>query len=537
MSNKYLDLTGVEKLWTAIKSEDADVLANAKNLVDGLSLDYDPSAKTITLKGSNNADVTISTADFVKDGILESVTVVTTSPDNVIDGISDGTKFLKFEWNAASGKTEDYLKVTDFVKTYIGSDSISINDANEISVVKVDADKAKTTDVIPVAGGPLASLLNGAGITEIEQGTNMQDLLMSLFCKVQYPGDGTIAGTSNSAGSMKCTLSQPSFTLSNSGTTVEVGTVCTLSAVTIPSAAVPAVNAYPKVSGFEYGYSAADDNTRDSADKTITGTLAEGSEPSLTSDNYTMKIDYSNFIYAADSTVGTAGTAAADITVTADAAYDKVKFDGDKLAVVNGTNTVKVDITGPKAIASFAAIAPHYACSNTKKTRSGAEVGEGVFHKSTELAAASDVKSGASSNTKSLSVTGAYKYFIGCYSDEVFTNKVYTSNSIRNTSTNGGDCVKSGFVNGTTISYEITVPKGTKGMYIAIPAGIDDSGATLDVKQKTNSNNTVAPEMKANLRTLSSMNCAGTATKDYKIFTWSFPGGTAGEEVFTISKF
>jgi hypothetical protein len=537
MSNKYLDLAGVEKLWGAVKSEDADVLASAKGLINGLHLEYDSIAKTITLKGSTHADVTIPTSDFVKDGILEEVVVVTSSPDAPIEGYTDGTKFLRFTWNTDSGKTEDYLNVNDFAKAYIGSDSISINDANEISVVKVDADKAKTTDAIPVAGGPLASLLNGAGITEIAPGTNMQDLLMSLFCKVEYPGDGTIAGTTGTNGTMKVTLAEPSFTLSNSGTTVEIGTVCTLSKVTIPSAAVPEVKAYPKVTGFKYGYSAADDNTRDSASTEIVGTLAEGVSPSLTSDNYTMKIDYTNFIYAADSTVGTAGTAAADVKDIANSDYSAVKYDGDKLAVVNGTNSVKVDITGPKAVGSFAAIEPHYACSNTKKTRSGENAGEGVYHVSTKLAAASDVKSNASSNTKTLSVTGAYKYFIGYYRDLPFDEKTYTSTSIRNNAENGGDCVNSGFVNGTSINYTITVPAGTKGMYIAIPEGIDDSGKNLTVTQTTALNSPVGKDMVANLRTLTNMACAGTATKNYKVFTWSFPDGTEGEETFAISKF
>lgn len=525
--SKYLDLDGVRQLWTAVKDEDADVLQSAQNLVDGLSLSYDSVAKTLTLVGSKNENVTISVADFVKDGILDSVEVVTSGPDAVIDGINDGTKFIKFTWNAESGKQEDYLKVSDFAKTYVGTDSINISDANELSVTKVGTDKTKVAEEIPVAGGPLAKLLNDAGITSIDADTDMQSLLFQLFCKVLYP-----TSTTHSAGTMKCTLAEPKYTLSNSSTTVEVGTVCELSAITIPSAAVPEVNAYPKVSGFTYGYSAADDNTIDSVDTSITGSLAAGSTPSLTSDNYTMSVDYTNFIYAADSTVGTAGAVATDVTVTPDSEYTNVRYGGDKLAVVNGENKVKVTITGPKAIASFASIAPHYACSNTKKTRSGAEVGDGVYHKSNELAANLDVKSSASSSSKEYKVTGAYKYFIGCYSDDVFTNKVYTATSIRET-----DCKKSGFTNGTTISYEITVPAGTKGMYIAIPAGIDDSGSTLDVKQKTNSNNTVAPEMKANLRTLSNMACAGTATKDYKIFTWSFPGGTAGKEVFTISKF
>lgn len=533
--SKYLDLSGVEQLWAAVKSEDADVLASAEDLVNGLSLKYDKSGKTLTLVGSSHKDVTISVEDFVKDGILDSVVVETSGPDNVIMDTYDGTKFIKFTWNSDSGKTVDYLKVTDFAKAYVGSESVSINDANEISVIKVDADKTKTSDVIPVAGGPLASTVSSLFPSgEIPAGTNMQDLLMSLFCRVEYPGDayGTPV-TSNTNGSMKVTLAQPSFNISNAGSTVEVGTVCDLSEIVIPSAAVPAVNAYPKVSGFKYGYSAADDNTRDSANTIITGTLKEGVSPSLSSDNYTMSIDFTNFLYAADSTVGTPGTAVADVNVTSDADYSKVKFDGDKLAVINGSNKVKVTIGGPKAVGQFAEIPAYYACSNTKKTRSGAEVGDGVYHKSSVLAASTnDVKSSSASNSKEYTVTGAYKYFIGCYSDEVFTNKVYTSNSVRTT-----DCVKSGFVNGTSINYEITVPKGTKGMYIAIPAGIDDSGATLDVKQKTNSNNTVAPEMKDNLRTLSNMACAGTATKDYKIFTWSFPGGTAGEEVFTISKF
>lgn len=530
---KYLGLDGVRHLWTAITDHDNDTLNAAKNAIKGIALSYDSTNKKIILSGTGaENEVSIDATAFIKDGVLDSVKVITAGEDLNIEGVANGEKFIEFTWNADSGKTTSLLPVSDFAKAYMGSDSIDITNSNEIVVKSVDTDKTKTTDVIPIAGGPLAEIAKDLFPSgEIPEGTNMQDLLMSLFCKVEYPGDGTIETTKHSEGSMKCTLAAPSFTLSNSGTTVEVGTVCDLSEVTIPSAAVPAVNAYPKVTGFKYGYSAEDDNTRDSASTEIVGTLESGTSVSLTSDNYTMKVDYTNFIYAADS-VNTTDAVAADVTVTPDSNFANVKCASDKLAVVNGTNSVKVDITGPKAVGSFASIAPHYACSNTKKTRSGVEVGEGVYHRSTELAAASDVKSGNSSNTKTLSVTGAYKYFIGCYSDEVFVNKVYTSDSVRT-----ADCVKSGFVNGTSINYEITVPKGTRGMYIAIPAGIDDSGATLDVKQKTNSNNTVAPEMRTNLRTLSNMACAGTATKDYKIFTWSFPGGTAGEEVFTISKF
>jgi hypothetical protein len=94
---------------------------------------------------------------------------------------------------------------------------------------------------------------------------------------------------------------------------------------------------------------------------------------------------------------------------------------------------------------------------------------------------------------------------------------------------------KSDWMNGTTVSYTITVPAGTKGMYIAIPAGIDDSGESLKVKQ-VNTNAYVNAEMVANKRTLS-LTCGGDHTKDYVIFSWSFPGGTTGEEPFEITSF
>jgi len=129
-------------------------------------------------------------------------------------------------------------------------------------------------------------------------------------------------------------------------------------------------------------------------------------------------------------------------------------------------------------------------------------------------------------------IEGKYKYFIGCYGDSTYADKTYTVESIRTT-----DKKQEGFMNGTTISTTITVPAGTKGMYIAIPEGVDNEGASLDVTQITALPIPVGSEMAANVRTMTAFNCAGTATKNYKVFTWSFPGGTVGEEIFSISKF
>lgn len=523
---KYLGLDGVRHLWTAITDHDKDTLDAAKKAIKDLALSYDSANKKIILSGTGaENEVSIDATAFIKDGVLDSVQVITAGEDLNIDGVADGEKFIEFTWNADSGKTTSLLPVSDFAKAYMGSDSIDITNSNEIVVKSVDTNKTKVTEDIPVAGGPLADLLLAKGITSINAGTDMQALLFSLFCEVLYP-----ESTTPTDGTFKSTIAAPVFTLKdkngNNATSskVEVGTEYTLSQVYIPSEAVPAVNTYPKVSGFTYGYSAADDNSKDSSDTVVTGT-ANG-DPTLTSTNYTMKIDYTNFKYANDSTVNP-NQDAADIDITADADYSKVVYAGAKLAAVNGDNTVKVSITGPEAQGSFNAIEPHYACTNTGKTNDGTK----PYYVSPKLDAKDNVKSGKASNSKTITVKAGYKYFIGCYSDEVFANKVYTSESLRET-----DVKKSDFMNGTTISYEITVPAGTKGMYIAIPADVDSTGATLDVKQKTNSNNPVNEEMVANIRNLT-LNCAGTATKSYNVFTWSFPGGTAGNEIFTISKF
>ena len=66
---------------------------------------------------------------------------------------------------------------------------------------------------------------------------------------------------------------------------------------------------------------------------------------------------------------------------------------------------------------------------------------------------------------------------------------------------------------------------------------LSDFSPGLDVIQTTALNTPVGSEMAANVRDMDAFNCAGTATKNYKVFTWSFPGGTAGEETFSISKF
>ena len=316
---------------------------------------------------------------------------------------------VNFKYGSTTeGKT---IEANDFVAINKGLAADAASGAEKYgSIYKGDkilgtteANNLVLTSDITIAGGPLANNIAESGETWpaswtsgnekfIPAGTSLQDIMMKLFCVEKYP-----TSTSFSAGSAKCTIVVPSFTLGSSGSTVEVGTKCTLSDVTI-SEAVPAANAYPKVTGFTYGYSAADDNTRDSSDTQIQSTIKTAA--ALNSGNYQLAIDYTGF------------NSATDESATANADYSKVSYTGKDLIATAGTNSVKATVTGPTASITYNDIPSYYACSNLKNTRSGANVGEGVFHKSEEKKNLT-YTSGAATNNTTLSVTAKYKYFAG----------------------------------------------------------------------------------------------------------------------------
>jgi hypothetical protein len=121
--------------------------------------------------------------------------------------------------------------------------------------IKTDLIKVKNT--IPVIGGPLSSALNNIGITEIKENTNLQSLLLSLFCKEEWP-----KSIKSTLGTFKATSGVNSFSISaNPDRLVEPGTKLYFSATQ------GAVKGYStsdsSVTGLEYGYSLENDNTED----------------------------------------------------------------------------------------------------------------------------------------------------------------------------------------------------------------------------------------------------------------------------------
>lgn len=322
-------------------------------------------------KKTNSAITDIDFANSTADNAIMTVDLangITTSEKNITLPRASST-------SAGIITSQESIKLNKILTNGDGTKFLADNGTYITVETEVNTEAVKTTNEIPVAGGPLASLLNSAGITSISSDTNLQDLFMTLFTKELWPGSLTFT-----EGTSKATISVPSFTLSSTGL-VEVGTPITISDTTL-SAAV-ASSTPRKYSGFTYGYSAANDNSKDSDNNTIT---INGSNVNLLEENYTM-----TRLVNGESESATPNTD-----------HSAVTLESKVFNAIEGSNTVKVDITGPKATATFASMPVYYACSNLGKTSDE--------HKTVakENATLNSIVPG---NTKTLTVTGVYPYF------------------------------------------------------------------------------------------------------------------------------
>lgn len=121
-----------------IKSDDKILDQTAADgLFSTLSLTYDTAAqddgkKYIRLKGKNNIDIsTIDASDFIKDGMLESATLVT-NPEEQVAG-----KYIKLTFNltdAQGGNDPIFINVTDLVDVYTADETyITLGTDNKFS--------------------------------------------------------------------------------------------------------------------------------------------------------------------------------------------------------------------------------------------------------------------------------------------------------------------------------------------------------------------------------------------------------------------
>ena len=337
-------------------------------------------------KGKHLADIANSlpdnvireVADFTTDGstVTFNYEYDVKQESGLFDGDAQGSKTIPSATTSNAGvmSATDKVKVDKIVTDGDGNKYLTDN-GNYQELIEDTTETIKTTDAIPVAGGPLADLLNKAGINSISPDTSMQDLFVSLFTKELWPTNLVFK-----EGTVSAAIAAPSFTLSNTGL-VEVGATVTIGKTTL-SAATMSTTART-YSGFTYGYSSSNDNTKDSSNTTIT---VNASNAALNSVNYTMK----------RTTNGSVENA------TANTNHAQVTLDSKTFKAIEGTNTVKVDITGPTANATFASMPVYYACSNLGKTSEE--------HKSVAKDTITKTSS-TPSNSKTLNVTGVYPYY------------------------------------------------------------------------------------------------------------------------------
>lgn len=374
----------------------SDINAVQSNLTTHITNKQNPHSVTKAQVGLGNVDNTsdadkpVSTAvqtelDKKTNSAITDIDFANSTVDNAImtvdlaNGITTSEKNITLPKASSTSAgiitSQESIKLNKILTNGDGTKFLADNGTYITVETEVNTEAVKTTNEIPVAGGPLASLLNSAGITSISSDTNLQDLFMTLFTKELWPGSLTFT-----EGAPNATISVPSFTLSSTGL-VEVGTPITISDTTL-SAAV-ASSTPRKYSGFTYGYSAANDNSKDSDNNTIT---INGSNVNLLEENYTM-----TRLVNGESESATPNTD-----------YSAVTLESKVFNAIEGSNTVKVDIKGPKATATFASMPVYYACSNLGKTSDE--------HKTVakESATFSSIVPG---NTKTLTVTGVYPYF------------------------------------------------------------------------------------------------------------------------------
>lgn len=354
-------------------------------------------------KGKHLADIANSlpdnvireVADFTTDGstVTFNYEYDVKQESGLFDGDAQGSKTIPSATTSNAGvmSATDKVKVDKIVTDGDGNKYLTDN-GNYQELIEDTTETIKTTDAIPVVGGPLADLLNKAGINSISPDTSMQDLFVSLFTKELWP-----TNLAFKEGTVSAAITAPSFTLSSTGL-VEVGATVTIGKTTL-SAATMSTTART-YSGFTYGYSSSNDNTKDSSNTTIT---VNASNVALNSVNYTMK----------RTTNGSVENA------TANTNHAQVTLDSKTFKAIEGTNTVKVDITGPTANATFASMPVYYACSNLGKTNEE--------HK-TEPKDTTTKTSTIPSNSKTLNVTGVYPYYTNKDNITAFAKLPLTTN-------------------------------------------------------------------------------------------------------------
>ena len=267
------------------------------------------------------------------------------------------------------------------------------------------AEQLMTTAPITVQGGPLANNIAESGETwpfgtdtagnkVIPAGTSIQDILTQLFLKEKWgaPEEPVVATLTTSVEAPTPILNADSKTDS----LVEIGDTITVSKITANSVTYGGTET-TSVSGFTYGYSIADDNTKDSSNTSVSA--SRNTPVPNSGETYSMTV--TNNFGATVQTIPTDATASNVICKSSTNA--NIAFTG---TAMKGSNTVSVSETGVGSTAIVDALPSYYACSNVGNTHKS----DGSTIKSKSVAE-NTLSIGKPSDTSEASLTGVFAIY------------------------------------------------------------------------------------------------------------------------------
>lgn len=418
------------------KGDAAKAETAAKAYADGLASNYDAAGTAAGLDAAMNTRVAkLEAIDHNKLATDAAASAVAT----VLDGAPEAFDTLKevANWIADNDHAED---VAGLVK--------DVEDLKKIDHEEAKASKTKLGQKIVIAGGPLANNIAESGEVWPAKWTNgnekfipedatMADIVMNLFCVEKWP---TSVSTSNAT--LVSTMATPSLTYNgktanNNSTTVEVGTTVSYEAKSGKSG----YTATPyKASGFTYGYSAANDNTKDNAGTSKSASFGTISAVSDSIPTLTLSGKVSETIN---------GTAA-----TADAG---AASKSGSVVIALGDNKIKAQSKSITYTGTCSAIPVYYGCSNLGNTDN-----DGTTYPSTAKSETTLTSTAVNSGTIEINCVGAYKVFVG-YVAEVPT----TSAGVR--AMNANNRLGKGSCGTTDTVYTIN----NNYMVVAVPTGWD----------------------------------------------------------------
>jgi hypothetical protein len=332
----------------------------------------------------------------------------------------------------AVNKGMDNVGNSKYGSIYKGDKILGTTEANNLVL---------TSDIV-IAGGPLEADGKTAFGSTIPAGTSLQDIMMKLFCVEKWPvkTNGT-TNVSTSGATLVSTVSTPSLTYNgktanNNSTTVEVGTTVSYEA----KSGASSYTATPhKASGFTYGYSAADDNTKDSSDTSKSAAFGTISAVSTAVPTLTLS-----------------GKVAETINGTAGSASTGAATKSGSVVIAEGDNKIKAQSKSITYTGTCSALAQLYGCSNLNNTHKA----DGTTYTSTAKEEVTLTSTAVNSGTIEINCVGAYKVFVG-YVAEVPTTSAGVRAMSANSRLGKGSCGTKDEVYTISDNY----------MVVAVPAG------------------------------------------------------------------